>query len=849
MYPRSSWSSLAARQAQVVAFVVVAFHASAVVLVAPSDLPLFSNLAQLAASLFAAACCFRALRWAHGYVHDFWLLAGGSFSLWSIAQVGWMYYEVVEGVPVPSPSPVHVLMFFAFAPMALALVLCPYEERKGIDWQQTLDFIQVGIVLLAAYLFFFHIPLLWETHPEQLARERVFLFVTRNALLTLGFSLYAWLTPSPQRRRLFRLMAMFLAAYTLASFAPNYATWVLKKPLGYWTEIAWTLSFAGAAVAITAWRPMQEARQPRRRRSGIAAVLAVYFLPAMLPLLVLFMAGKAMIEQVAVAVVAVVASFLCYSARLAVTQYRQQRSREALEQAEEKFHRLFSGHPQPMCVLEPGSGAFVEVNEAATRLYGYSRDEFLKLSVGDLHPDEDRPRFQQVISSPCGTRQRALWRHCSKDGRVLDVEVTLQDLQFAGRPGRLMVAQDVTERKLLEAQFRQAQKMEAVGTLAGGIAHDFNNLLTVISGYSYMLSEALQGDHKLVEDVQQIEQAAEKAAALTRQLLAFSRRQVLQPKTIALNDVVRGMEKMLRRVIGEDVELITAPAADLGLVRADQGQIEQVIMNLAVNARDAMPQGGKLVFETDNVKLDEAYVRSHMGSRAGSYVQLAVSDTGMGMDAETLSHIFEPFFTTKEMGRGTGLGLSTVYGIVKQSGGYIWVYSELGHGTTFKIYLPRIEEELEEVTEQPQEAARHGSSTILLVEDDEALRELATRILRQHGYTVLPASGGAEAELLCRRFEGTIHLLLSDVVMPGMSGAKLARRLRRQRPDIRVLFISGYTDNAILQHGILKSTTAFLQKPFTANSLADKVANILEAQEGEKDEAWAPLMAGFRTST
>ncbi len=425
----------------------------------------------------------------------------------------------------------------------------------------------------------------------------------------------------------------------------------------------------------------------------------------------------------------------------------------------------------------------------------------------------------------------------------MEVEVAARNIEFAGRSARLAIVNDVTERKLLEAQFRQAQKMEAVGTLAGGIAHDFNNLLTVISGYSYMLREALQDDRKLAEDVQQIEQAAEKATGLTRQLLAFSRRQVLQPKTLGLNQVVQGMEKMLRRMIGEDIELITVSAPELGQVRADLGQIEQVIMNLAVNARDAMPRGGKLVFETENVELDEAYARSHMGARTGCYVQLAVSDTGVGMDAETMSHIFEPFFTTKEMGRGTGLGLSTVYGIVKQSGGYIWVYSEPGHGSTFKIYLPRVEGEHEHPAPALGENARRGSSTILLVEDDEAVRELATRILRQHGYAVLPASGGAEAELLCRRFEGKIHLLVSDVVMPGMSGAKLARRLRRQRPEIRVLFLSGYTDNAVQPHGILKSSTAFLQKPFTAHALAEKVASVLAAEDETKSAAWTPTLA------
>jgi CheY-like chemotaxis protein len=373
--------------------------------------------------------------------------------------------------------------------------------------------------------------------------------------------------------------------------------------------------------------------------------------------------------------------------------------------------------------------------------------------------------------------------------------------------------------------------MEAVGTLAGGIAHDFNNLLTVIQGYGQLLAERLKDNAELAAEVKQIEDAAQRAAALTRQLLAFSRRQVLKPKVLDLNSVVTGMDRMLRRVIGEDIELVTKTAADLGQVQADPGQVEQVIMNLAVNARDAMPEGGKLIFETRNVELDDAYAREHMGARPGQYAMLAVTDTGVGMDAQTQAHIFEPFFTTKELGRGTGLGLSTVYGIVKQSGGYITVYSEPGRGSTFKIYLPRALQPAAAASAAARvEQKARGTETILLLEDDHGLRELAVRVLRTSGYTVLEAANGEQAERVCREHAGEIHLLLTDVVMPGQSGPEVARRLSPLRPAMKVLYISGYAPNAIVEQGTLGPGAAFLHKPFTPSALLEKVQQVLESQ-------------------
>jgi nitrogen-specific signal transduction histidine kinase/ActR/RegA family two-component response regulator len=392
--------------------------------------------------------------------------------------------------------------------------------------------------------------------------------------------------------------------------------------------------------------------------------------------------------------------------------------------------------------------------------------------------------------------------------------------------------EDITERKRLEQQLLQSQKMEAIGRLAGGVAHDFNNVLTAIMGYSELLLRGTGSEESRRRNTEQIKKAAERAASLTSQLLAFSRRQVLTMRVLDLNDVVAVLEPMLRRLIGEDIALVTVPGRALERTKADVGQIEQVIMNLVVNARDAMPRGGTLTIETTNVELDQAYMDRHGLVPPGAYVKLAVSDTGCGMDAETQSHIFEPFFTTKEPGKGTGLGLSTVYGVIKQSGGYIWVYSEPGQGTTFKVYLPRVDEAVTAIAPHAVSAeSPRGTETVLLVEDDEGVRELAGGALERSGYSVLMACGGEEALLLSGRHAGAIHLLVTDVVMPGIGGRELAERLVPLRPDMKVLYMSGYTDDAVVRYGVLVEEAAYLQKPFTPDVLLQRVRQMLGSSD------------------
>jgi PAS domain S-box-containing protein len=632
----------------------------------------------------------------------------------------------------------------------------------------------------------------------------------------------------------------------------------------------------------------------------------------------------------------------------------RKRSEERIRISEEKYRLLFDSNPLPMWVFDNETLAFLAVNRAACRHYGYSLDEFLSMTIRDIRPPEDVPSLLRGIGTEgSGFQRSGIWRHRKKDGTLIYVEVTSAPFVFDGRAAELVLAIDVTHRlraedgmrkseerfrklfesntigiviadlngrtleandayldmigygqeelqsgrlrwdqmtpaeyrerdhaaveelrrtgaatpwekelirkdgsrvpiligvamleaseasciacivdlsalRRLEEQFRQAQKMEAIGQLAGGVAHDFNNLLTAILGYAELLAEKLKGRPRESEDLDEIRKAGERAASLTRQLLAFSRQQVFERKVLDLNRLIAEIEKMLRRLIGEDVELVTTLDPALAYVWADAGQLEQVVMNLVVNARDAMPRGGKLTIETSNVELDEAYARLHTPVRPGRYVMIAVSDTGVGMDTATRSRIFEPFFTTKERGKGTGLGLATVYGIVKQSGGYIWAYSEPGKGTTFKIYLPPAEQgflpEEDRVGETP---TVRGTETVLLVEDEESVRTLSRAILETHGYQVLEAASAEEAIETARRYQQPIHLLLTDVVMPSMGGPDLASRIQTLRPGVKVLYMSGYTDETVFRHGHLEQGRLFLQKPFTPEALARKLREAL----------------------
>jgi len=510
-------------------------------------------------------------------------------------------------------------------------------------------------------------------------------------------------------------------------------------------------------------------------------------------------------------------------------------ARKLAEEGRARLAEILEATTDFVAIAEP-QGRVLYLNRAGRELLGIGLEEGLSRVRGaDGHPEWARKLVLET-AIPAAVRD-GVWKGqiAFLDGEGREVPFSQVILAHKGPDGQVAfistIARDVSEQKSLEAQLRQAQKMEAIGQLAGGVAHDFNNLLGVIGGYADLLLRDVGPRHPGRGRVEQILKATDRAAGLTRQLLAFSRKQVLEPRLLDLNAVLADIEKMLRRLIGEHIQLVTVFEDGLWRTMADPGQIEQVIVNLAVNARDAMPGGGKLILETRNEELDEAYAHSHAGARPGPHVMLAVSDTGHGMDSETLTHAFEPFFTTKEQGKGTGLGLATVYGIVRQSGGHVNVYSEPGRGSTFKVYLPQAEGNAEVAASVPLSvtATTGGSETILLAEDEEALRAMIQEILETAGYTVLGAARPDEVLTVARSHAGAVQLLLTDVVMPGMSGRELATQLQAVQPGARVLYMSGYTNEAINHHDVLEAGAAFLQKPFTYDSLLRKVREALDA--------------------
>ena len=515
----------------------------------------------------------------------------------------------------------------------------------------------------------------------------------------------------------------------------------------------------------------------------------------------------------------------------------RKRAEEALKESEQRFRTVAEYNYHWESWVGP-DGKYIYVSPSCERITGYSAEEFMKdpeLFTRIVHPD-DRETVSMHMKSHVDTEgtegNHIDFRIITRGDAISWISHYCQPVydEEGNRLGVRASNIDFTDRMRLSEQLTQSQKMEGIGRLAGGIAHDFNNLLTTIMGYTEIILMQVDQESPLRSGMEEIKKASNRAADLTRQLLAFSRKQIIQPVVLNINHEVAEMDRMLRRMIGEDIDLVTILEPELWKVKFDPGQLDQVVMNLAVNAKDAMPEGGKLTIETANMDLDETYTRRHgVEMKTGHFVMIAVSDTGMGMDEETQSHIFEPFYTTKEKGKGTGLGLSTIYGIVKQHGGFIWVYSEPGRGTTFKIYLPKVEaEEAFAGEKQIQPQNLEGSETILLAEDDDSARKLVRSILQDYGYRILEAQDGEEAVRLFEQHEGPIHLLLTDVVMPGMNGRELAGRLQPLKPEMKVLFMSGYTDNAIVQHGVLEPGMSFIQKPFTPKDLASEVRKVLD---------------------
>jgi PAS domain S-box-containing protein len=804
-----------------------------------------SNIIEFVLTVLVTAACLQAAARAQGYARRFWRMIGASFAIYALGQAGATYYDSVLHASFDVWWPSDILFIFHVAPMAIVLFLGDDSaESRVYRWERWLDFLQIGIVALSAYFFFLYLPLVLPHSRASVDTLYWHINTWRGALIAVAFVLRATLTNSKLVKSLFGRVAIFLVLFAICESVYLYAEIWWHVPFGTWYELLWTIPRTLMVWLAVSWIAPKEP-EPAPKESSSESLLLAQFAHIAFPLLVLAMATSAIGQQLKLAVVAVLASFGCSSLRLLQSQRaqsellsQQKHSAESLRAAEARFRGLLESAPDPLIAVNR-DGRIVLVNAQAEKTFGYRREELLGLPMDTLVAEKLREKclqyrtmfFKEPQKVPPGSTLELY--ALRKDGSEFPVEINLSVLETEEGLWGSAAIRDLTERRKLEQQFRQAQKMESVGTLAGGIAHDFNNLLTVILSYSSSLSEELAKDSRQQSASEQIHQAAERGAALTRQMLAFSRRQVFQMRVLNLNDVILNLLTMLQRIIGEHIEIGTELAENLAPIKADAGQLEQVLMNLSVNARDAMVKGGKLTLETQNVELDENFVRLHVGSTPGPHVLLTVSDTGVGMDKEILARIFEPFFTTKGPGSGTGLGLAMAYGVVKQSGGYIWVSSEVGKGTTFKIYLPQVREAVEiPVSKKPRHARKQGSETILLVEDDAAVRELVSSMLTAQGYSVLVSENPKDVATICERHSGRIHLLLTDLILPGINGREIAKRVGSLRPDVKVLFMSGYTDDALIHSHGFEESLAFLQKPFSSVALGAKVREVLDTDGG-----------------
>ena len=942
------------RKPLIFAAVIAALHLiQAATLGTSTNGSLLANLLEILACGFAAVMAFGASCRGRGLSRPFWLLVGLGISMWGLANLGWMYYEVVLRSEPPQASVVRFLFGFEAVLIALALFLDQDKDSSRVGAEAALDFIQIGIVFFFIFLEFYFLPARQlDQHTAFLREMRVENLEDVMVVALAGFR--AFTARKQHIRKLYGGLTLYFLVVTVFAATAQYLQSVQPTPTGTLRDLFWTLPFLVAALWAAQWKPdaAEGVGSPARRKT-LSELLITNGTLALAPLIILFEVSQFQAEWQLLRFSLLGVSIVCYAARLGLSQYREAKSASevqthtlAMESAADgisivgatgehvyansafakmmrfedvstiigkswrevydvKDWELLEDHirdsleetgrwseqvslsrrdgtriPVEMAITAMPQGGvvcvardisdrlkaerahseteakyrmFIEqvaavsyiaevglrgkwhyVSPQVESIFGYSPEEWLADSENwtRLVVDEDHPLVEAAEENCMRARRfQAEYRLRRKDGRIIWVSDNAVFVPGSeSHPLMEGIIVDITERRVLEDQLQQARRMEAVGRLAGGVAHDFNNLLTIIKGYVELALNRVGGQRELRGNIQQIADAAERAVTLVRQLLAFSRKQVLKPKVLDLNLVVLNMDKMVRRLMNENIEMRTSVEKNLGAVKADPGQIEQVVLNLIVNARDAMPDGGKLWIESRNVELELGMTSDQASIKPGPYVMLSVRDTGVGISAETLPHIFEPFYTTKESSRGTGLGLSTVYGIVKQSGGHISVTSELGKGTTFSVYLPR----LEEAPQQPQKvewvesATSGGGETILLVEDEPAVRELARTVLSEQGYKVIEAQNSEDAVRLAGRHRSEIHLLLSDVVMPGMSGRDLAKHLTALHPYLRVLYMSGYTHNVIAENGTLEEGLSFLQKPFTPRALMLRVRETLD---------------------
>lgn len=794
---------------------------------------LLSNLIQVASAVLAAVAAWQAGSKSEGFVRRFWRLQFAAVAIWIAAQSLATYYDSVLHRPTNEPWPSDILFFVWVAPAFVILLLDPNKDPDKRDWQQFLDFAQVGILASAAYLFLFEIPTHWQNRSIPIGELVLIAESGRDVLLIAAFVFRATSTRRGQERSLYGRMALFYFAYAVGNFSYLYLQFYGGLRTGTLWDLCWSFPFVLGTILIATspkLAPGEFKTGPESQHlSSRAARVLLKVVPLVFPLVVLLMAAQIAEQRLGLAIAAVLASFGCSSASVLLSEQQQRKYAHELEEKNALMRSMFEGSGDNISVKDL-EGRYLYVNQALANVYQTSPENIIGKTTGNFNDRATARMLAEHDRLVIASGQTKVFEYPGVTGQNLIFLTTKSPVRDSqGKiSGVITMSRDITEHRAMEERLRQSQKMEAIGTLAGGVAHDFNNILMVISGYSQVLIDALGKEPKLRSHVEQMQRAGERAASLTRQLLAFSRKQTTQAEPLNLNGVVTGMEKMLLRLIGENIAVTTKLAPDLGTVNADAGQLEQVILNLAVNARDAMPQGGQLTLKTKNVDLP-AGEESEMGAaKAGPYVELEVSDTGVGMEPSIQAHIFEPFFTTKPKGKGTGLGLSTVYGIVEQAGGQISFTTAPGAGTSFRILLPRITSG--QSPKAPPEGITdvyHGSETVMLVEDDVAVCELVRAVLTSHGYRVLTARHPEEAETICSADSNGIELLLTDVIMPGMSGPELFKRVTAQNPSIKVLFMSGYIDDSVVRQGIQEKEVAFLQKPFSPLSLAKKVREVL----------------------
>jgi two-component system, cell cycle sensor histidine kinase and response regulator CckA len=801
--------------------------------------PLLSDSAQLALGLGCILASMGAFHRSQGVARYAWRCLAISFGVWFVAQAVGVYCDLSADRSLEALD--DLLFFLSLIPFGMLPFIDSEAESSRLDWLHIFDLIQVCIFWVSIYLYFS--PSRWS--PESALRLGPFVWtrtIAFEGLLATTFVLRALLNHSKSIRSLFWRFAIFLILSSLADSYALHPEGDLKP--GGWFDLVWSALLVVPILIAGTWKcPDGDRTNTVRKSEGI---VTNQWFPIIFPMFSLFLLARIDDRYIHLAPLVFAICFATFAARMLIIQAgltrseaqlridigERTRTEHALRQSEKKYRGLFEHSPFGIFVSQP-DGTIIDANTALVAMLGYNSKE--ELIAQNLDKDIYRSREERTSAiEKCEAMGRVQgievnWR--TKDNGVVVVSMTGKTVRDErGRTKSYeVIVENITERQSLEKQFQQAQKMEAVGRLAGGVAHDFNNALGVITGYTQLLLPTFTSDDPRRKQVDEIGKAATRAAGLTRQLLAFSRKQVIQPVLLDLNSVVTDIDKMLRRLIGEDIDLTIVRDSKLKSVKADRGQIEQILMNLAVNARDAMPQGGKLIIETKNVELDDAYVRFHPFAKAGKYVALSVSDSGCGIPQDVQTHIFEPFFSTKEPGKGTGLGLSTVYGIVNQSNGYISLYSEVDRGTNFRIYLPQVDEPAQCAPVEIVQPLLRGTETVLLVEDESSMRDLTRECLARRGFVVLEAADGKTALEIADHHPGPIHLLLTDLIMPAMSGRELSEKVLHLRPETKLLYMSGYTRDLISQHGILDAKVALIEKPFSMDTLLTRIRGVLDA--------------------